>query len=488
MEVRLLIPSGISNIPIRLFLLAHAAGRGIASTQEEGTVGTVSLAVVASAGAERTRVWVATISLAILLQVLPVRRAMAENRIDTKLMLYQEDHDRMQIIAPAFLYEQDLSSTLTIKVDGIFNSISGATPTGAPMEVTTIGGTVVIAPSEPEGEADEDGSDEDEEEIENGGAAKARRLNRSYGAYWGKAGATPNTPAPSSGGSSSTTTTSSSSTSQLPTVPVSDERFGVNVGLSKRLERHTVSGGISGSTESDYESLGVSLSDAIDYNQKNTTLILGTAYTHDTIDATTGISGNKNTLDLMAGLSQVLGPKTLLAINLTWSHGEGLLTDPYKIVELNGVLVPEVRPDNRDKQMLFLALTRFVESLNGSAEISSRFYTDTFGISAQTYELAWYQKMGDRFTLRPIVRLYDQTAADFYAVRFEGSPTEYSSDYRLSAMNAFGAGLKGIWKLSSAVSLDLAYDRYEQTGKDSETPDEVYPTANVITAGARIWF
>jgi hypothetical protein len=36
--------------------------------------------------------------------------------------------------------------------------------------------------------------------------------------------------------------------------------------------------------------------------------------------------------------------------------------------------------------------------------------------------------------------------------------------------------------------MDIAYDRYVQEGKDSVTPEDAYPTANVIIAGVRIWF
>ena len=73
-------------------------------------------------------VWV----LVLVLYMTPLKRARAEERLDFKTMLYQEDDDRMRIIAPTFLYEHDLSPTLTIKLEGIYNSISGASPTGAP--------------------------------------------------------------------------------------------------------------------------------------------------------------------------------------------------------------------------------------------------------------------------------------------------------------------------------------------------------------------
>ena len=90
--------------------------------------------------------------------------------------------------------------------------------------------------------------------------------------------------------------------------------------------------------------------------------------------------------------------------------------------------------------------------------------------------------------MKPSLRWYDQTAADFYAVRFSGAPQHYSADYRVSAFRAVSYGLKLVWRLNPALGLDVAYERYEQQGTDGETDAGVYPRANIFTAGARIDF
>jgi hypothetical protein len=36
--------------------------------------------------------------------------------------------------------------------------------------------------------------------------------------------------------------------------------------------------------------------------------------------------------------------------------------------------------------------------------------------------------------------------------------------------------------------VDVAYEHYRQEGKDGVTLDDVYPSANVFTLGARRWF
>ena len=173
--------------------------------------------------------------------------------------------------------------------------------------------------------------------------------------------------------------------------------------------------------------------------------------------------------------------KSLFTLTLTLGQVEGYLDDQYKVVALNDVLVPEKRPESKDKQIVYTSLTRFIEALQGSAELGYRFYTDTFGIQAHTFTMAWHQKLASQLILSPMVRWYSQSEADFYDVSFSGSPTYYSSDYRVSALEALGYGVKLVWRPSSSWSLDIAAERYEQEGTDGITPQEAYPAANVLS-------
>jgi len=466
----------------------------------------------------RVRVAPGLLVLMLALHLTAPRRTRAEQRVDLKTMLYLEDNDRMKIIAPAVLYEYEISPTLTIKVEGIYNSITGASPTGAPATITytttTVGGggggTVQVPaptpPPPPPPDGDDDDGDDGEEEEEDDFVGDAR-VNRGL-RFVHYAGATPApSPAPSpspspspspapapsgtggGGGGSTTTTTTTGGGRKVPKAEIDDTRVGFNLEFIKKLGRHTPAVQLAYSTETDYKSFGLALRDAIDFNKKNTTLLLGGALTHDLVEAATlPASESKDTLDLMAGVSQVLDPQTVLTVNLTVSRVDGFLADPYKVVELNGVLVPEKRPDSKDKLIVFTSLNHYFKAVRGGLEGSYRWYNDSFGIQANTFELAWYQKLGSHFILRPQVRYYDQTAADFYDVRFTGTPENYSSDYRVSALTAYGYGLKLVWTPNNRMSFDVAVDRYEQEGKDSATPPDAYPQANVITMGLRLWF
>lgn len=487
------------------------------------------------------------------------RRTKGEEFADFKMLQYQEGDGRVRVLAPTFMIQKELGSRVTLKIDGIYNSITGATPTGAPMQYSggaafvtaptpafTGGGQITRSPAieqtAPEVRMDQPvndgGGEDDEDEVEIEGRSRARvskALSKASGSTaavparkvgltkWNSlSGATVKAPAPAPTAAPApapapvpvktpTTVVSSpvspspvpaqvtpttpaispapAAQSTLPMAQVSDERYGINLELTGHFDRHTPSVQVSYSRENDYDSIGLSMKDAVDFNQKNTTLIGGVAYTLDTISPLgSDISESKSTFDGVVGITQVLDRRTLLAINLTLGRVDGYLSDPYKVVELNGDLALEKRPESKDKRIVHVALTRYIDMLDAGVEASYRYYSDSFGISGHTAELLWHQKVVPGLILRPLLRYYRQSAADFYAVRFSGEPEFYSSDYRLSEFESLGYGLKVIWFPSDDLSLDVSFERYNQRGMDGETPDQVYPHANVVIVGARLMF
>ena len=275
----------------------------------------------------------------------------------------------------------------------------------------------------------------------------------------------------------------------MPKANTSDHRYGLVLDLIKTWEQHTFDVQFAFSTESDYVSKGLALRDAIDFNQKNTTLLLGISANLDKVQGFyQPDAASKNSYEGMVGVTQLLDPQTFITANLTLGQSSGYLSDPYKVAELNGTLVPDKRPDSRNKQVVYLALNHFIEPADASAEVSYRYYHDSFGIMAHTVTFAWYQKLGADFILRPMVRYYQQGAANFYAERFTDAPEYYSADYRLSQLTALGYGLKLIWKPSQRLSFDVDFERYEQQGKDGVTSQDAYPSATILMVGATLWF
>ena len=298
---------------------------------------------------------------------------------------------------------------------------------------------------------------------------------------------------------------------QVPLASLEDERQAGSFSASIRwLRNQTTTPQIAYSTEHDYESIGASLTHAIELNEKNTTVSFGGSYTYDDISPQfwNGDSKYKRSAEFLIGLSQLLGPKTILSVSATYGGSHGYLADPYKVFRfsdypLENVTFAEERPGFREKQIGFASLTHHFTPLNGSAELSYRFYHDSYGIFSHTTELNWRQKLGKHVLISPMFRFMDQTAADFYAMQLPGDPTaspsdpfashypipqNYSADYRLSALQSFTYGVTASITIKEHVTFDLGYTWYEMVGTDNKTSDSAYPKANIFTAGLRVLF
>ena len=308
------------------------------------------------------------------------------------------------------------------------------------------------------------------------------------------AGATPNGQPPATPGG------------PVPLAQLTERRKAWSTELARQWPRVNVAVGYANSRESDYVSNGWSLNTVTDFNEKNTTLLLGAAGTDDDVTVRYLRSVEKKRgLDLIAGVTQLLDPNTSLTFDLGYGRTTGYLADPYRLVEKRtevypGLFLPldyaENRPAERTKWTAFASINRAYANLNGTLEAGYRFYHDTFGTTAHTLDVAWFQKFGEHLVLRPSVRFYTQSAADFYAVSLTGvsyTPTLqpnpagpfFSADYRLSAFRSTNYGLKAIWTFNAAWQLDAALEKYEMRGRDGVTSPSVYPTATITTVGLK---
>lgn len=327
----------------------------------------------------------------------------------------------------------------------------------------------------------------------------------------------------------------------LETQYMEDTRRSGSVEAAIRLGRTTTTPQIAYSEESDYRSLGLSLTESIDFNQRNTTLTFGA---NRNIDAVSRSGWNyelyKGSSDFMVGLTQILGPRSVLTVNLTLGYADGYLTDPYKGVNAS-IDLPwdldarpdvtnsrEARPRHRFKQVAYVGFTQGFAAVNGAMDASHRFHRDDWGVIANTFQLVWNQRLGKRVILSPLFRYHHQTEADFYLTRLEtdpafaGSrvafdrntndlvaqegfddffeealkdpatyaifslpdfPAYYSADYRLSRMQTFTYGLSVTVEVHERVSLSFAYKYYDMDGLDGRTSQRMYPAAHIFTAG-----
>ena len=269
------------------------------------------------------------------------------------------------------------------------------------------------------------------------------------------------------------------------------------------------------SSENDYDSTFFNIDSLLDFNQKRTSLSSGYGYSSDNVWAVDhcpsdyiykgsqcasipiltfppglipqtfinngmyrrpDVGGEKQTHQGLLGLTQILNKDALIQTNLTYTHNQGYLSDPYKDAYLEGATplcfhndcgtyVHDTRPTNRDQ---FATLVRYVQhfgALNAAAmHVDYRFYADTWGVDAHTFEFTWIQPIYAGWNLTPRMRYYSQGAADFYAPYFLSTRADgfYSSDYRLANFGAIGGGVQLNKEFFNRLNLGLGIDFYER--------------------------
>jgi len=272
------------------------------------------------------------------------------------------------------------------------------------------------------------------------------------------------------------------------------------------------------SSEYDYFSLGFGGSYTRLFNEKNTELsITGNVYldTWTTIypvelrpGAAYGDSGynpqftpfddtSRNSYSLGFGFSQILSKNLQGSLALDLVQQNGLLSTPFQRVYFSDKqdyffddfqLADDVErlPDTRFKIALGGRLNYYINSVFVLRSYY-RYYTDDWGITSHTASLELPVKLGDKFTIYPSYRFYNQTAADQFGAYETHLSTDafYTSDYDLSKYNSnqFGFGLNytdifakfHIFQFG-LKSIDLKYYNYKRnTGLSS----------NIITAGIK---
>lgn len=371
------------------------------------------------------------IPLAIVLLVASPKHARADGSISYKYEDYSEPGGRVGVHTQGVVASQDIGPDTKFGFTAVTDSIAGATPTGAPA---------------PEG------------------------------------------------------------STQVPLAHLSDHRKSWETDLSRQFSRVNLSGGISESREHDYISKGWSLNSLTDFNEKNTTLLAGVAGHEDRVETffdPEHLYTKKHAFSAILGVTQLLDPLTKVIFNVSWTRDTGYLSDQYKVVTQTVEVVPgsffplvfaENRPDQHNAGVAYAGINRALPSLNAALEGSYRFFSDTFGVTANTFELLWLQKIGSRVTVSPDVRYYEQSAAKFYYYDLtqttivptftpDPSGTHYSSDYRLSSLYTTTFGIKVAWKIRDGLTIDAALDRYTMHGRDGVTPQSAYPKANIVTTG-----
>ncbi len=307
--------------------------------------------------------------------------------------LYYAEKDRVSVMAPGFIAIRAIDEDEFVTVTGLFDTLTGASPTGA---APGLGGNCATNPP---------------------GTLCATTPS----------GSIINTKA-----------------GELPMNDFDDTRGSLSVDWDtplSRLSRNKISASVS--SETDYFSLGLSDTYSREFNNRHTTLAVGAGLTLDTsapqggapvpmqsfsdttwleANTTTSASGEdeqKNTVDLLIGVTQVLNRRTLVQLNYSRAMSSGYMNDPYKYLSIVDPIsgqtldyIYEGRPDTRTTNVLYGKVVYHLPE--DVLHASVRLFNDDWGINSTTFDLHYRYELPGGIYLKPHLRLYNQSAANFY--------------------------------------------------------------------------
>ena len=189
------------------------------------------------------------------------------------------------------------------------------------------------------------------------------------------------------------------------------------------------------------------------------------------VDVESGASREEssNSFNFELGLSQVLTQKSSMKATAFAIKDSGYLTNPHANVvrdynRANRRLTTEIRPDSRMAYGADVQLaTKVLKDVSLLTEY--RYYSDDWQITSNTFDSNLYYKLNKSFTFGTGLRYYNQTGASFYngAKDYFSNQQYASSDERLSSFSAYTYKGSIDFKQTKKLSYNLATELYKQS-------------------------
>jgi hypothetical protein len=245
-----------------------------------------------------------------------------------------------------------------------------------------------------------------------------------------------------------------------------EEREEISVGVDYLYDTAIMSLGYTNSSENDYEANTIYASVVEEFFGGLTTLKLGYARGEDDVGRVgdPSFSGDASRQNFQIGMSQVVTASALASLDLELITDEGFLENPYRRNRFvdpedptNFLYQPERYPDTRTS---FSANARVLYYLPYRASISAeyRYFSDTWGIDANTFALGYVHPVGEHWIFEGRARYYTQNSADFYSdlFAFRDSQNHLARDKELSTFSGItlGGGISYEWKQTRLPGID----------------------------------
>ena len=233
--------------------------------------------------------------------------------------------------------------------------------------------------------------------------------------------------------------------------PYSENREENSLSVDYLHEKTLMSLGFTQSTENDFDAATLSMNISQDMFGDLTTVSMGYAQGDNTVGRNNDLNFSEDMMSrsYRLSLSQVITKQLIMAFALETITDEGFLNNPYRSVRYLDSSVPrgysyqsEVYPNTRTSNALALR-ARYYLPQRAALHGGYRFFSDTWGINANTLELGYTFPYKDDWIIEFSYRFYDQSNADFYSDLFPYADAQnfLARDKEMSSFNSHTLGL-----------------------------------------------
>jgi hypothetical protein len=240
-------------------------------------------------------------------------------------------------------------------------------------------------------------------------------------------------------------------------VGIKDERRQKSGTLEYLHDKTTYTASYMTSVERDYVSDTASFSLSQSMFGDLTTLTLGFANTHDRVGENNGTPdkpviawlGHALSRSYSGGLSQILTKNLIAGVNLQVITDAGYLMNPYRMIRFVNNSAPgygpgpQMYPDTHTSTAV-QAQAKYYLPYRAAVTGLYRYFTDTWGVIGNTYELDYTHPIENKWIFEGRVRYYKQSAASFYSdlFPFARSQNFTARDQNLAALDNTTIGAK----------------------------------------------
>jgi hypothetical protein len=242
---------------------------------------------------------------------------------------------------------------------------------------------------------------------------------------------------------------------------IKDERKQKSLSLDYIHDKTQYNLSYTNSTERDYISNTTHFSLSQDMFGDLTTVNLGFTDSRNKVGENNGTAntpnvswlGHATSRSYEAGLSQILTKNLIMGTTLEVITDQGLLSNPYRSIRYKDAGTPlgyslgtQVYP-NTHTSTAVEGRAKYYLWYRAAASVSYRYFTDTWGVHANTIELDYTHPISNKWIFEGRLRHYSQNSATFYSdlFNFANQQNFEARDQNLAASTNNTADVKATW-------------------------------------------